>query len=159
MVTLERVRASASPRLFPRYVLNGCHDALVLFAAGFHGAQDAVWIAEAGMQATCVDVNHKMLGEMVLAYPEGWEYVHGDAFVYAENTERRWDVVTVDCPTSLFDRCASRVELWTTLAQRAVVLGTGIGTEVDPPAGWRVTEVLPRSLFQGGVYWTVLEPC
>lgn len=159
MVTLERVRANANPDLYPRRVLEGRNSALVLFAAGFHGAQDAIWINDAGMTATCVDVNHKMLGEMVLAYPMTWEYVHGDAFEYAELTERQWDVVTIDCPTSLFDRCSEELPLWCALARRAVVLGTGIGTEVDPPAGWKVTEVVPRSRFQGGVYWTVIEPC
>lgn len=158
-MTLEMVRAGAAPGLYPRHVLDGCETALVLFAAAFHGQQDAVWMADAGLKATCVDVDAARLNEMAVAYPDGWEYVVGDAFEYAMLTERRWDVVSVDCPTNLFGRCAEMLPVWCLLAGRAVVLGTGVGTEVDPPGGWRITGTVPRSQFQGGVYWTVIEPC
>lgn len=159
MVTLDRIREPRAERLYPVDVLAGCESALVMFAAAFHGRQDAVWIADAGLRATCVDRDAGQLGEMVLAYPEGWEYVTGDAFAYAAATSRTWDVVSLDPPTSLFDICASLTHLWCSLARRAVIVGTGVGTEVDPPAGWQITETRARSNFQGGVYWTVLQPC
>jgi hypothetical protein len=160
-VTLDQVRAGAAERLYPRDRLEGCATALVLFAAAFHGQQDAVWMAEAGLTATCVDVDAEKLGEMEQAYPDGWEYAYGDAFSFAAASARRrsWDVVSLDCPSSLFDRCAELLPLWCHLARRAVILGTGTGTVVEPPAGWRFTERLRRSTFLGGVYWTVVEPC
>lgn len=158
MVTLEQVRAKAAPELYPRQVLVGCESALVLFAAAFHGRQDAVWIADAEMQATLVDIDHEKLGEMVLAYPEGWEYVHGDVFDYCTRTERMWDVVSIDPPTNLFDRCEQLLSLWVLMANKAVVLGMD-DRPVVAPHGWQLTEVLRRSNFAGGVYWQVFQPC
>jgi hypothetical protein len=139
--------------------LVGSETALVLFAAAFHGAQDAIWIADAGLQATCVDTDAGKLGEMVLAYPEGWEYVTGDVFTYASITERTWDVVTLDPPSPLFQQCADSLPLWCELARNAVVLGVGRTTNVVAPAGWEASELRYRSRFLGGVYWVVLTPC
>lgn len=163
MVTLDAVRESSRADLYPRHALLGCEDALVLFAAAFHGAQDAVWIADAGLTATCVDIDQFKLMQMEDAYPDEWSFVCADAFEYttgaAIDAKRQWDVVSVDCPSNLFDRCAELVPLWCLLARRAVILGTGIHTDVVPPTGWQITERRSRSNFQGGVYWTVLERC
>jgi hypothetical protein len=156
-VTLEQVRAGSSPALYPCVVLEGCETALVLFAAAFYGQQDAIWIAEAGMSATCVDLDAARLAEMSSMYPSDWEYVTGDVFDFAWAAQDRWSVVSIDCPSNLFDKCADWIDTWCRLARKAVILGTGVGTEVDPPPGWTITEVLPRSSFQGGVYWTVVE--
>lgn len=150
MVTMTATR-------YPTRVLTG-GDALVLFAAGFLGVQDAAHVRDAGMRATCVDIDGDKIADMAAVYPSDWEWVVGDVFDDRMNL-RDWDVVSLDPPTSLFDKCALWVGTWCDMARRAVVLGTGIGTEVDPPAGWHITEVMPRSNFQGGVYWTVIEPC
>lgn len=158
MVTLDKIRAHSDPRVFPHHLLGGKETALVLFAAGFHGAQDAIWVHDAGLTATCVDQDAAKLGEMILAYPEGWEFVCGDAFEYANLTQRKWDVVTIDCPTNLFGRCADAIDLWCSLAWEAVVLGTG-DYDVAPPDGWRVADTIGRSSYRGGVYWTVLVRC
>jgi hypothetical protein len=160
MVTLEEVREKAAPDTFPRHVLDGCDTGLVLFAAGFHGCQDAIWLAEAGVRATCVDVDHGKLGEMVLAYPEGWEYVHGDVFAYTSGAWERsqtWDVVTIDCPTGAFERCARLASRWCDLARQTVVLGSVRDPELRVPGGWSVTETVHRSDYKGGTYWTVLQ--
>lgn len=157
MVTLEAVRASASPDLYPRHLLPGCESALVLFAAAWHGKQDAVWMAEAGLAATCVDVDAAKLDEMAGAYPDGWEYVVSDVFEYVLRTERKWDVVSIDCPTNLFERCAELLPLWCRVARKAVVLGCGAGTMVVVPEGWSTGARLHRSNFNGGVCWAVLE--
>lgn len=132
---------------------------MILFAAAFLGRQDAVWIAHGRMIGTCVDIDHAKLGEMVLAYPEGWEYVHGDAFEYATQTERQWDVVSIDCPTNHFDRCAGMMDVWCRLARRAVVLGCGPDTEIVAPDGWALTERRHRSNHLDGIYWAVIEKC
>ena len=70
MVTLGHDPAGRRPReLYPRRVLDGLTTALVLFAAAFHGRQDAIWIAKAGMNGTCVDIDAEKLEEMKVAYP------------------------------------------------------------------------------------------
>jgi hypothetical protein len=157
VVTLDQIHDPAGADLFPRYVLKGCETALVLFAAAFHGRQDAYWVQEAGLTGTCVDTDAGKLAEMTDVYPADWEFVIGDVFEYASSTGRTWDVVTVDCPTNLFAACADALLLWCELADRAVVLGCGPNTPVLPPAGWMLTERRFRSGNFGGVYWAVLE--
>lgn len=157
MVTLEEVRAKAEPSVFPRHILDGCETGLVLFAAGFHGAQDAIWLAEAGIQATCLDTDGGKLDAMALAYPARWEFIVGDAFAYAERTQRTWDVVTVDCPTRAFEKCAEYVGWWSQLAHHTVVLGSGPFTTIHPTKGWTITEQIRRSDYKGGTFWTVIQ--
>jgi hypothetical protein len=158
-VTLAEIQGGAAPSIYPRAVLEGCDTALVLFAAAFHGQQDAVWMADAGLTATCVDVDAEKLGEMEQVYPADWEYVYGDAFAYAAAADRTWDVVSLDPPSNLFGRCAKLLPTWCGLARRAVILGTGQDTVIDEPEDWRVSECVRRSNFGGGCYWTVLTPC
>jgi hypothetical protein len=98
---------------------------------------------------------------MAAVYPTAWEFVVDDAFAFAERCAPEpylWDVVSVDCPTDQFQRCADMIGVWCDLARRAVVLGTGSSSSVTAPAGWRITSVQKRSDFAGGTYWTVLEP-
>lgn len=159
MVTLDTIRHGAAPDIYPRHLLVGCESALVLFAAAFHGQQDAVWMAEAGLRATCVDIDEERLGEMEAAYPSSWEFVPGDVFEFATAAECQWDVVSVDCPTNLFYRCAEFLPVWCLLARHSVILGCN-NRYLDVPVGWRETERRHRSNFLlGGVYWAVLERC
>lgn len=159
MVNMDELRAATeNDTTYPTAHLTDCRDALVLFAAAFGGRQDAYWIAQAGLQATCVDHDDGLLGAMVLAYPHGWEYVHADAFLYASTTARLWDVVSIDCPTNLFGACADALPLWCELARKLVVLGSDDRT-LTPPAGWEMVERRFRSANYGGVYWQVLRPC
>lgn len=156
-LTLDGIRASADGNVYPVDVLDRCSTALLLFSAAFYGRQDGVFVADAGVDATCVDVWSERLHDMAAVYPPSWEFIVDDAFGFAEATERRWDLVSVDCPTDQFERCSALVPLWCRLARRAVVLGTGHGSEVSAPEGWRVTSVVRRSDFRGGVFWTVVE--
>ena len=156
-VSLANIRDSAD-NTYPVSVLEGCETALLLFSAGFFGSQEAIFVADAGLTATCVDIRPKRLHEMAAVYPSGWEFLVDDAFDFAETTERQWDVVSVDCPSGAFQRCADMVYVWCGLALRAVVLGTGPSSSVTAPAGWRITSVQKRSDYRGGTYWTVLEP-
>ena len=155
---MEAVRKMAAPNRFPRHILQDAQTGLVLFAAAWYGKQDAIWMAEAGMTATCVDVDIDRLLKMAGAYPQDWEYRNDDVFEFAATSERKWDVVTVDCPTNLFERCAGWAKVWCNLATEAVILGTGPSPSLNLPDGWHVTETLERSTFAGGVFWTVLEP-
>lgn len=143
---------------YPHGILVGCDTALVVFAAGFLGQQDAVWIADAGLRATLVDENKVKLDYMRGLYPDDWVYLCEDAYRFGETTDDEWDIVSLDPWTNQFDRCADMIATWCRLARHAVVLGTGRDTVVRPPAGWSVTDTRQRSDYDGGVWWTILEP-
>lgn len=142
---------------FPVGVLDGCRDALVLFAQAWYGMQDAYYVAAAGLDGTCVDIRDHNFGAMRDLYPDGWEFVQADVYEFIESTERTWDVVTVDCPSGHFQRCADLLPELCSLATRAVVLGSGAKTRIAVPGGWHQTSKNRRSMMFGGVYWTVLE--
>lgn len=142
---------------FPHRVLVGNDSALVVFCAAFLGRQDAYWIAKAGLVATCVDEDRLKLLEMEQMYPESWSFVCQDAFTFAANARRQWDIITLDPFTHDFERVADSIETWCGLARRAVVVGTGVDTIIEEPYGWEITSVERRSDYEGGVFWTTLE--
>jgi hypothetical protein len=140
-------------------MLAGCESALVLFAAAWLGRQDAVYMADAGLVATCVDRDETRLLEMRSFYPNDWRFVCADVFEFAEQTGDQWDVVSLDPFTNEFQRCAQLLPLWCDLARDAVVVATGPGVAMSIPDGWRMSEMRRRSDFKGGVYWAVLTRC
>ncbi len=159
---LTLVRSEADAALYPSDALDGLTSAFMGFCAAFLGRQDCVPVADAGLDAVCVDIDEPRLDEMRPLYPVGWQFVHADVFNYAEMRYAqgaRWDVVSLDPPTNLFQEVADEAELWTNLARRAVILGTGNWTVLEEPAGWEVTGIIRRSHFRGGAYWTILKPC
>jgi hypothetical protein len=93
---------------------------------------------------------------MEAVYPEDWVFVVGDAYRYATFAAAA-DLVSIDCPTGQFERCAEMLPLWCELARRFVILGTGTDTQVDPPPGWTLLERRHRSNFAGGTEWAVLR--
>lgn len=155
-VTLNEIRRERGP--YPSKLLRGCENALILFAAGFHGEHDGIYVHDAGMTATCVDVNETLLSEMRDVYPPDWEWVLGDAYNFALKTNRTWDIVSVDPPSNGFLLCGHLMPLWCRLARKAVIVATGWEQEVTVPEGWKFKEVIHRSSFLGGVYWTVVVP-
>ena len=153
-LTLEDLRIEDMS--FPHSVLAGCETALCVFAAGFLGRQDAFWVADAGLRATVVDSDPMMVKQMRKMYPPSWDWRIIDAYRFA--TDEEWDVVTLDPWTNQFQLCADHLPAWCRMARHAVVLGTGIDTDVVAPPGWEITDVRQRSDYDGGVFWTVLEP-
>lgn len=144
---------------YPTWALKGCETALIVFAAEFGGMNDAAWIVESGARATCVDVNYEKLQAMQAFYPDDWEYVEADAYDYAEHCGwRTWDVVSLDPFTNHFQACADNIAAWCRLARRAVIIGTGTDTIIQSPTGWQQVDCVKRTDYQGGVFWTVLEP-
>jgi hypothetical protein len=137
----------------------GYETALCLFSAMWYGMQDVYWIAKAGLVGMCVDLDGEKLNAMREVYPEGWEFVEGDVFEFAEDTDRTWDVVTLDPWTGQFERCADLLPLWCSLAESRVVLGHGNYRLPDPvaPEGWQLVLKLKRSDYKGGIYWMVYE--
>jgi hypothetical protein len=153
-VTLPPIQKGAP---YPDRLLIGRQTALVVFAAAFHGLNDASWIADADLRATCVDLDAVKLDEMADIYPRDWAFVCADAYDLAARTQRQWDVVSCDPFTNEMQRCADNIEDWCRLARHAVILGTGTDTVVDVPDGWFVTGTVWRTGLDGGVYWTTLE--
>lgn len=150
---------------FPHDALEGCETALILFAAAFHGDNDARWIRDAGLVGTCVDTDGKKLTEMRVYFPRTWEFIDMDVYRLADEEwspefsacVRVWDVVTLDPFTNQFQRCADAINTWCRLARHRVIIGTGPNTSVTAPEGWRITGMRERSKYAGGVYWTILE--
>lgn len=158
--TLELVR-DPDGDVYPNEVLEGLGDALVLFCAHWYGKQDAFWIAEAGLIATCVDLEEQRMRGMATLYPKGWDFVVADAYHYgkvAEANGETWDVVSLDPWTGQFGQCIEHLPVWCALARRAVVMGTGGNSAVTAPPGWRIARLVHRTDYDGGVFWTVLEP-
>lgn len=157
--TLKEIEDLGSGVSYPGKVIAKHNTALVLFAAAWHGRQDAYWVEREGLIGSCVDIDRDRLKEMRAIYPEAWTFYEGDAFEFAEQAwgKVEWDVVSLDPNTNLFDRCADNLGLWCSLARHVVVLGAGEYTVVDPPDEWKITHRRKRSDFHGGVYWIVLE--
>lgn len=154
---LEQIRQDGDTS-YPRELLDGCGDALLLFAAGFLGRQDGIWIADAGLTAVCVDVRASLLHEMAAVYPADWQFVCADIYQLIDRGELPpADLVSVDCPSGHFQRCADLLDKLCALARRYLVLGCGCDTEVFPPGGWTLLERRYRSPFAGGTYWAILQ--
>lgn len=156
-MSVAEVRERGKRDLYPTEILPRCSTALVLFAAAFLGEQEAVWIEEAGMMATCVDNDAERLREMKELYPARWSFVPFDAYDFAKRVKSarmQWDLVSVDCPSGAFPKCERLLPLWCSLARVAVVLGTAPGRRVTAPDGWRVSRTIRRSPIAN---WTVLE--
>ena len=146
--------------LYPTEALQGLETALMGFCAAFLGRQDCAWVEEARLTATCVDTNADRLDQMRELYPEEWSFVCDDVYRYAQSLYAfgyQFDLVSLDPPTNQFELCDYRLPLWCSLARRVVVLGVGSRPKLAYPEGWRLTDIVQRSNFRGGVYWAVLE--
>jgi hypothetical protein len=142
-LTLEHVATNA--KAFPRENLEGCETGLVLFCGAFLGVNDAIHFAQAGIPTVCVDSNDYLLAAMRGLYPEDWEFVHSDAWRYAEAARDlglTWDAVSVDTWTGdASARSMESLELWTAIAERLVVVTLGQADTWVTPAGWRAWTV------------------
>jgi hypothetical protein len=154
--SLEHVAQQARP--YPTHVLEGCETGLVLFAAAFLGHNDAIHFAEAGIRTLCVDVDEERLREMEQLYPADWGFHANDAWEFARAVEGYpvADVVSADPFTGdMMARVLSSLELWCSLARKAVVVGITLDltSAYATPTGWNA------SLFHraNDVYWLVLE--
>ena len=148
------------PRRFPLHVLRGAKTGLCVFAAEWHGRQDAFWLYEAGIKTTCVDIQGNKLQEMLRIYPREWAFRQMDAFEFISTTEVTYDVVTADPFTGeTMERCHRDLLSFCRLARHAVVMGSTAAQPIHrAPEGWRITDTVHRSDFGGGVFWTVLRP-
>lgn len=152
---LRRVVAQARP--YPAHLLPFGGSALALFAAAFHGQNDVIWFAQAGMTATCVDIDADKIADMALTYPIDWDFRCRDAWAFAERARTcgdMWDVVSVDTFTGdAEDRSVDSLELWTSLARSLVTVTVTPRVKYRIPEGWCawLHERAP------GVSWLVLN--
>lgn len=156
--TMSEIRDD--PQRFPRDILRDSKTALCVFAAEWHGRQDAYWLYEAGLTTTCVDLNDQKLDEMKRVYPDTWQFHSVDAFTFVqESAGLRWDVVTADPFTGeMMDRCHFDLKRWCGLANETVIMGSTAAQRIPKgPPGWRIEDIVTRSSFGGGVFWTVLR--
>lgn len=161
---LSDVRARAHP-VYPADLLPGLRSALMLFCAGFYGANDCVHVADAGVpHVTAVDVDRERVDVMRRIYSPGWWFVVKDVYEYAswaEANEMTWDLVALDPPVAESSAAAPAL-LWTPLAERLVVHGM-MRADVDarrlavgamPVDDWQVTRILDRN---DRACWVVYE--
>ena len=155
--TLEHVAMEARP--YPVDVLADAETGLVLFAAAFQGHNDAIHFAKAGIRTVCVDTDGERLEQMAELYPADWEFLTLDAFWFADHARRHgrtWDVVSLDPFTGdAMARVRAELELWTAIAERAVIVGVEHGVpEALIPLGWQARGYVLRSEH---AEWLTLE--
>lgn len=152
--TLTEVATEARP--YPTEVLEGCETGLCLFSAAFLGHNEAIHFALAEVRTTCVDIDSGKLAEIERLYPSDWEFVHADAWKFAEDAadaERTWDVVSVDTfRGNATEKSLVTIPLWCSIANKAVVMTLEKGQDYDVPMRWRA-ELLARN---SEVYWLIL---
>lgn len=144
-------------RTYPGYLLPRGGTALALFAAGFHGGNDAIHFLRHNMVCDCVDTDAEKLEEMADLYPDGWRFHIEDAWEFASRAfrdEQEWDVVSVDpFLGDAAERAWKDVYLWTSLARHLVTLTVSSDGHLNVPEGWDA-EFFPRS---SRAAWMVMQ--
>jgi extradiol dioxygenase family protein len=152
--TLEHVAQERRP--YPTELLEGAETALCMFSAAFLGHNAEIHFAEAGIKTTCVDIDGPRLDEMKQLYPDDWQFVLEDAWQFAEraaSVDVKWDIVSVDTfRGNATERSLTTLELWCSIANKAVLATLEIGQTYDTPEGWQA------DTFQRNreVFWLVL---
>lgn len=96
---------------YPTEYLKECHSALCLFGAGFHGANDVIHMYDADVRSvSVVDIDEEKMDWMKIEYPMRYKYYNQDVFDFINSVKGpTWDIVSVDPPTALFNKCLERL--------------------------------------------------
>ena len=152
--TLEHVAGEARP--YPTYLLEDAKTGLCLFSAAFGGHNEAIHFALENVETTCVDIDQEKLHAMVGLYPEDWDFICQDAWEFAEHAfaeGKRWDVVGVDTfRGNATERSLKTLELWCSIAEKAVVATLEAGQMYQVPEGFTAQHFKRNS----EVFWLVL---
>lgn len=136
---LDTISRVARP--YPADMLPHGGTGLCLFAAAFLGHNDSVHMARRSMRVTCVDTDADRLAEMQTLYPDDWEFVATDAWEFAKSAAeagRTWDIVSVDTFTGdSTDRSLQSLDLWCSLARRAITVTISTEQQYTYQDGWR----------------------
>lgn len=160
-MTFDAISKQARP--YPTFLvpgkstaLPGRATALALFAAGFHGWNDAVHFARRGLPCECVDLDQRKLLEMQAIYPDDWEFTVADAWEFAEKHSgiEQWDIVSVDpFLGDAAEKAWRTLYLWVSLARQLLTLTVTSDAHFNVPEGWTCS-FFPRS---SSVAWMVLR--
>lgn len=152
--TLEHVACEARP--YPTHLLETADTGLCLFSAAFLGHNEAIHFALEGVRTTCVDIDAPRLEALAQLYPSEWDFICDDAWEFAATQAElgnRWDVVSVDTfRGNATERSLTTLDLWCSLANRAVVATLEEGQTFTTPDGW-TADVFRRN---SEVFWLVL---
>lgn len=152
--TREHIACEARP--YPTYLLENAVTGLCLFSAAFMGHNEAIHFALEEVETTCVDIDQEKLHVMTDLYPEDWNFVCCDAWDFAEAAAEkgtRWDVVSVDTfRGNATERSLTTLDLWCSIAEKAVIATLEDGQEYEVPEGWSV-QIFRRN---SEVFWLVL---
>ena len=170
--TLRDIRDERSRALYPTDLLGQADSALLLFAAGMHGANDGIWIHDAKIpHVTAVDLDGDKLATMAKLYGtnNGWKFIDADVYAWVSwerNAADRavYDLVSVDPQISQAGQCLDWLPAWCSLAHQTVVLGI-MQTQVDEhdlyslnyaltPRGWYCDRVTRRN---DTAHWAVFR--
>jgi hypothetical protein len=152
--TIEHVAMEARP--YPTHLLENARTGLILFSAAFLGHNDAIHFALEDVETTCVDINAERLEEMSRLYPDDWVFVCRDAWEFAAERAAagdKWDVVSADSFLgNATDKSLMSLELWCSVAGRALTATLPVGADYDVPVGWTADTFVRNS----NVLWLVL---
>jgi hypothetical protein len=176
-VNVNDIRERSTAGSFPIAALEKADTACLLFCAGFHGSNDAIFVHDAGINhAVLVDNDFTKLSEMQGAwanYQDDWEFKLDDAYDFVQVAGRRYDVIVADPWTGHINRAMTMLAVWHRYAARALIIGVTkvfLGEHEQPPtlAGFNIwlhsafpslpeaTDLHQRSDYRGGVYWAVI---
>ena len=115
-----------TPNLYPTDILKECKTGLCLFGAGFLGANDCIHMHNAKLNVTVLDIDDKKLKEMEELYPKKWTFLMSNATEWVPNTVNngvlKWDIVSVDAPTNMFEWVRDNFDLIARLANKYLVV-------------------------------------
>ncbi len=176
--TLADVLREADSASFPSAEIRGATSAACFFAAAFHGRNDAVFLADAGVSdVLCVDVDALRLAQMREIYPADWRFVVGDAYTAAQDMRARGekvDVVIADAWQSDADRALEALPVWIAIARKCVLVtvtkdwldARRLAPDAAAVEAWlrerhgapiRAESLHFRAGWTGGVWWLVLR--
>jgi O-antigen/teichoic acid export membrane protein len=177
-VLLDDVRRESDPATFPRAAFADATSAACFFGAAFHGRNDAVHLADAGLaDVLVVDVDDAKLAAMRAVYPPSWRFVVGDAYAVARDMAdrgERADLVVADAWQSECARALDELPLWLSVARRRVLVTVakpwldehGLAPDVGALQAWldgrgiaaSVEALHRRADWSGGTWWLVVRP-
>lgn len=154
---------------FPVEFLRPGDEIVCVFSAAFLGKNAEVYIRDAGhKRVTCVDLDAAKLEEMRPAFPNSWEFVAADAYLWMPAAPlRSCDVLVLDPWTGDMGTVMRQIGAWSMIARRLVIVGVCAAWAEEERVGdmglWFADRGLTllrfplRSDYRGGVYWAVCE--
>lgn len=156
--SLDEIRRLGNRATFPQNLLSYCDSALMLFCAGFYGANDCIWVQHHGIRRVRgIDVDDDKLRVMRKLYPPNWWFSHADVFESIPSMLKKYDLVVADPSINLVQRLLKRVRCLTDLSEKFVVVTIQGTVEYDwtLPSDWYIRGYHLRN--QAGTCWMILE--